>query len=142
MAFANVIRTQYILPRKMDDLFIVSLFGGAIVNMMINRILIPYYGALGAAIGTLVAEIVVCAIQSMVVIKKVQIGKVAKKSSVYILSGILMFTIFRNYTPCANMNPFVSLMTKICMCGGFYLGSVACMLLLYQFMTKIGFTSK
>lgn len=46
-AWANVIRTQYLLPNEKDKDFIMSLFAGAIVNLIINSLLIPKLGAWG-----------------------------------------------------------------------------------------------
>lgn len=64
LAFANVIRTQYLLPHQMDIPYVISAFLGAFVNIILNFCLIPQYGALGAAVGTLIAEMVVCLYQS------------------------------------------------------------------------------
>ena len=65
LAFANVIRTQFLIPRKKDGIFISSVIIGAIVNIIINVLLIPKMQSIGAAIGTLVAEIVVCVFQTI-----------------------------------------------------------------------------
>ena len=75
LAFANVIRTQYLLPRKKDKLFIISLFSGAAVNVFLNATLIPAFASVGAAIGTLAAEIVVCVIQVAYVYKEANIAR-------------------------------------------------------------------
>ena len=63
LAFANVIRTQYLIPHEMDRQYIVSLLLGAIVNLVINILMIPRYASVGAGIGTLLAEFTVCAYQ-------------------------------------------------------------------------------
>ena len=56
IAWANVIRTQYLIPKKMDKVYIVSTALGAVVNFGINIFLIGIYGAKGASIGTIFAE--------------------------------------------------------------------------------------
>ena len=75
MAFANVIRTQYLLPNKMDREYITSSFVGAVINILANALLIPHYGAVGAAVATLIAEAGVCGYQSFAVRKGVPLGK-------------------------------------------------------------------
>nr|WP_297704301.1 flippase [uncultured Butyrivibrio sp.] len=120
LAFANVIRTQFILPRKRDALFVVSLFSGAGVNLLLNALLIPHYAAIGASIGTLAAEIVVCIIQAAYVYKEANIGKNVVNSIPFLLAGILMFAIFFNYKPVIE-NAIMALIVKIVICGTFYM---------------------
>ena len=120
LAFANVIRTQYLLPRKMDKLFVVSLFLGAGVNLILNMILIPKYASAGAAIGTLAAEIVVCIAQSIGVYKAANIGKNIRNSIPFIISGTLMYLFFKDYVPLVQ-SQIVALLIKVVVSGAFYL---------------------
>lgn len=96
MAFANVIRTQYLLPHKKDSAYVISAFLGAIVNVVVNVILIPQYGSIGAAIGTICAEVAVCIYQSYTIRKEQPIKVYLKASIPFIMSGILMFLIIFN----------------------------------------------
>jgi len=50
---------QMLVPLGMEKVVMHSQIAGAIVDMAINVLLIPHYGAAGAAFGTLVAELVV-----------------------------------------------------------------------------------
>ena len=43
VAFANVIRTQYLIPYKYDEVYIQSVGLGALANLTINFCLIPTY---------------------------------------------------------------------------------------------------
>lgn len=63
VALANVVRTQILIPSKMDKIYIISVLIGGGCNLLVNLLLIPRYGAIGAAIGTLIAEMVVCIYQ-------------------------------------------------------------------------------
>lgn len=56
IGFANVIRTQWILPQNRDTIFVRSVTCGAAVNLAVNALLIPQMGAMGAVVGTLLAE--------------------------------------------------------------------------------------
>ena len=46
-----------------ENAVMISTFVGAIVDLILNAIFIPHFGAEGAAIGTLVAELVVLIVQ-------------------------------------------------------------------------------
>lgn len=63
MSLAEIIRTQYIIPNKLDSFYVKAVIIGAIINLLVNLALIPRYGAEGAVIGTIVAEASVCIFQ-------------------------------------------------------------------------------
>ena len=63
--WANVIRTEYLIPEKKDTVYVKSTWLGAAVNLIMNIILIPRWGASGAAIGTVCAEASVAVYQSL-----------------------------------------------------------------------------
>lgn len=63
IGLSNVIGTQYLLPTKRLRAYTGSVVAGAAINFIINLALIPPLGALGASIGTVVAEAVVTSIQ-------------------------------------------------------------------------------
>lgn len=90
LAWANVIRTQYLIPKKKDKIYIISTIIGAVINLLINFLLIKKYGAIGAAIGTIFAEASVCIYQSIMVRKELNIKLYIKKVSFYIIPGIIM----------------------------------------------------
>lgn len=70
IAWANVIRTQYLIPNHEDKSYIISVTLGAAVNLAVNTLLIPHIHALGAVIGTVFAEGSVCISQTIMVRKK------------------------------------------------------------------------
>ena len=86
----NVIRTQYIIPNKMDNIYIISAAIGAVVNFIINFILIPILGAVGAAIGTIVAEFLVLAYQMFHTRHVFNYKDYVKKEIVFCILGVLM----------------------------------------------------
>lgn len=61
--WGNVIRTQYLMPLGKDKIFVSSVVAGAVVNLVINVLLIPVLGSLGAAIATFITEATVCVYQ-------------------------------------------------------------------------------
>jgi O-antigen/teichoic acid export membrane protein len=91
LAFANVIRTQYLIPQCKDNVFIASVALGALVNICANLLLIPRLQAFGASIGTLLAEITVCAVQAFAVRKELPVLGYVKNSLFFLLSGAIMY---------------------------------------------------
>ena len=59
IGFANVVRTQWVLPQGRDKIFVRSVTAGAVVNLIVNSVMIPRMGAMGAVVGTLMAEFTV-----------------------------------------------------------------------------------
>lgn len=100
VSFANVARTQYLIPMEKDKIYVFSVLIGAILNLVVNFLLIPFVGAMGACIGTLVSEISVMAFQTAFVSKYVKISKIflpwvnyfVKSACIYLLC--LVFELF------------------------------------------------
>lgn len=56
IGLANAVRTHWLLPRGQDKVVVSSVTLGAVMNLVVNLLLIPSMGAMGAVIGTLAAE--------------------------------------------------------------------------------------
>lgn len=111
LAFSNVIRTQYLIPTGREKIFIRSVILGAFVNLIINYLLIPEMQSIGAAIGTLIAEMTVCISQSFEIRHLIPIKEYIKRSIPFIILGIIMFVfIFNIELPCER---FIALLLKI-----------------------------
>ena len=95
VSWANTIRTQYLIPKKKDGIYIKSTILGAIVNLISNLFLISRYGALGAVFGTILAEASVASYQTFKVRKELSIKTYFEKTIFYIIPGILMCIIIR-----------------------------------------------
>lgn len=95
LAWANVVRTQYLIPKKKDKIYIISTIIGAIINLLINLLLIKKYGAVGATIGTIFAESSVCIYQSIMVGKELNMSLYLKKVLFYMAPGIIMCVVIR-----------------------------------------------
>ena len=111
LGVANVIRTQYLIPMKRDKEYIISVFLGSIVNFVINYSLISGKGSVGAAIGTLFAEMTVCVYQVYSVKEEVKIFKMIKMASPFLVAGIVMYVVLIHIT--FSTKSIVSLFIKI-----------------------------
>ena len=91
IAWANVLRTQYLIPSAKDKEYVLSVIVGAVLNFIINFTLIPRFGLNGAIVGTITAEYSVAILQTIQVRHEVDIKSFAKKSYPFLLIGALMF---------------------------------------------------
>ena len=91
ISWANIIRTQYLIPNAKDKSYLISIVTGAIVNLCINFSLIPRFASIGAVVGTVCAEGVVCFIQTFMVHKELPIKKYINIASPFFIMGIVMF---------------------------------------------------
>jgi len=119
MAFANVLRTQFLIPLKKDRIYIRAIVIGALVNLIINSFLIPNLGASGAAIGTLIAEILVCIIQAFSVRKELPIISFLNYSMPFLMAGFLML-VGLCFIPNITGNNILNLIIKITEGAGIY----------------------
>ena len=63
IGFSNITGIQILVPEGKEKLLLISIAAGALLNLILNAIWIPYWGATGAAISTTIAEALVLAIQ-------------------------------------------------------------------------------
>ena len=94
--FSAIVRTQYLIPMKMEKEFTKSVVGGAVVNLVLNLVLIPPYGALGAAVATVIAELAACVLQFVSLRgRKLELQRVLRGTLVYLGIGLGMIGIVR-----------------------------------------------
>ena len=63
IGITNILGIQILVPTGREKIVLYSEIVGAIVDVIINALLIPVYASTGAAIGTLVAEFAVLVVQ-------------------------------------------------------------------------------
>lgn len=95
MAWANVIRTQWLMPTHRDRAYVASVIVGAAVNLAVNLLLIPSLGATGAAVGTLAAEAAVCLVQTAAVRRDLPLGKWFLEAVPGLVIGLAMLAVIR-----------------------------------------------
>ncbi len=128
-SWANVIRTQYLIPNEKDKSYIISVSIGALTNFFINLTLIPKYGVIGATIGTIFAEFSVMLYQTIAVRKELEIKKYLIHPLKYTISGIIMYIIISNLKNVIQ-NQYGLIFSQILIGGLIYL------LINYKFITE------
>lgn len=86
----EVIRNQFLLPTGRDKEYTWVFVAGVITNAIVNSILIPQYGVMGAIIATTVAEIEMSLIQLYLVRKDLPLVKQLLTLWPYLLAGMFM----------------------------------------------------
>ncbi|KEZ91203.1 flippase [Lacrimispora celerecrescens] len=118
VAWANIIRTQYLIPYKKDTVYLYTVALGAVVNFIVNGLLIGSLGAMGAVVGTVFAEMSVAISQTFMVRKALPVTKYLKDFTPFFIAGAVMFVILRKVD--FGANPYVELLGKIGLGAGFY----------------------
>ena len=79
VSWANVLRTQYLIPKRRDKEYIFSVVVGGIINLLTCFFLIPRIGIYGAVCGVVSAQISICLIQTFSIKKELDIAKYFKR---------------------------------------------------------------
>ncbi len=112
IGIANVVRTQYIMPKGRDIIYVISTIIGAVVNLVVNWICIPLLGAKGAVIGTIFAELSVAVYLLFVVRKELPLLEYLKNGFVFPIIGLIM-AVAVHFIGTAIENVVVSLIVQV-----------------------------
>ena len=97
ISWANVVRTQYLIPLRFDKIYVLSMVLGALVNFVINYTLIPQFQGNGAAVGTIAAEFTVMITQMVLIRHKLPIFRYCSQTMPYLFIGFIMQVVVRFY---------------------------------------------
>ncbi|MCO7176710.1 flippase [Sporolactobacillus kofuensis] len=95
MAWSGVFGTQYMLPLGKMKEYTISVYAGAIVNFIVNLMLIAPFGSIGASVGTVAAELTVTFVQLYLVREIVPFKNMARNTIDYLIAGFLMWILVR-----------------------------------------------
>ena len=90
IGISNVTGMQYLVPTKRQHLLTISVIIGAGVNFILNSILIRLYHSLGAALASVIAEILIAMLQIFLVRKELSILRILKEGMRYYIAGGFM----------------------------------------------------
>lgn len=94
-AWANVIRTQWLIPKENDKIYISTTILGALLNLFINFLLIPKIGAVGASIGTICSEFFIMFLQSFLSRKEIGFKVILNPVLHFIITAVIMFVVIQ-----------------------------------------------
>lgn len=119
IGITNVIGIQMMVPIGREKQVLYSEIAGAVVDLGLNLILIPQYAAAGAAIGTLVAEMVVL-IWQLFAIRDLRIGIFEQVPFIKILLGVVCGIVASVWVMFAGLGIFVTLVVSAACFFGVY----------------------
>lgn len=93
ISLSSVTGNQYLTAINKTKVLTIATISGAIINCIINFILIPKFNAVGAAIGTIIAELTVFLIEIFHTKEILKIKDLIKNSKNYLISGVIMFIV-------------------------------------------------
>jgi len=121
ISWANIVRVLYLIPSEKDKIYARSIVLGAALNLICNLIFIPQLGAMGAVIGTLVAEASVAIYQTIKARHYMDITLYLKQTLIFIIFGIVMSIGVRVVARLMNLG-VLSLIIEIACGAVIYLG--------------------
>lgn len=117
-ALANITGMQILIPSNRERIYLFGVIAGALLDFALNIVLIPYIGVMGAAIATVIAELVGLTIQ-VIYLRKYLIKSVDLKNIVQIMFCAILAIGLAFWTKRLNMN-IVKLVVGACVYFGFY----------------------
>lgn len=95
ISWNNIIRTSYLIPMQKDQVYVKAVCSGAAVDVVLNVILIPKLGGVGASVGTVGAYMTVFIVQNIAASKELPILSYGRYFVPYCVIGAIMFGVVR-----------------------------------------------
>ena len=97
ISFSTTIGTQYLVSVKKQNVQTVAVVTGAIINCILNFILIPIYDSIGATIATIIAEFCITSIEIIYIVKKkiISLKDIFSGMFKYTIAAIIMYACVR-----------------------------------------------
>ena len=93
MAASNIFQTHYFLPLNKLNRLTLSMVYGAIVNLLLNDLLIPIFGVIGATFSVVFTELLMSSYQFYFVKVNLKYDKLLDGIWKYLVAGIVMFIV-------------------------------------------------
>ena len=93
ISWSNVLGMQLLVPLNRTKEFTISVTLGAVVNFILNLVIIKRLGAVGACISTIIAEFTITIVQFYLVKDFIKIKELIKPILLFIPSAIIMYII-------------------------------------------------
>lgn len=111
-SFSFTARYQFLIPYRKEKYYITSVIIGACVNLIANWCMIPQIGALGAVIGTLLAEFSACFMQLFTMRNMIRLKSTYARCFIYCAFGLCMFGAVRAVST-VNVSIYVKLLIEV-----------------------------
>lgn len=113
IGLSSIIGTQFLLPTKRQKEFTISVVAGAVINFILNLIVIKKFESLGASITTVIAEFCVTAVQFYFIRNEIEIKKVIKLGANNFIASVLMLIVVYATSKIVPLQGYAMLVLKI-----------------------------
>lgn len=95
ISWSNVLGTQLLVPLNRTKEFTISVTAGAIINFILNLVMIKNFGAVGACFSTIIAEFTVTSVQFYFIRNFIKPKRLINSILLFIPSAIVMYIVVR-----------------------------------------------
>ena len=95
IGLSSILGIQYMIPIKRQKEYNISIIFGAVINIILNFLLIPSMYSIGAAIASVAAETGICICMILYIKKEISFFRILKKTIIYIFASVLMYIVIR-----------------------------------------------
>ena len=88
-----ILGQQYLIPKGEDNKYTIAVLIGAMINITLNLLLIPFLYSFGALIATVVAELAIFVVEFIFLRKELSIKRAILLNLKYLLYGAIMFSV-------------------------------------------------
>lgn len=122
IGLSNIFGMQVLVPGGKEKYLLLAVLGGSVINVALNFLLIPNYGALGASYATICAEVVVTAFTFLFACKNFTFSVPGRSLLKYLSISLLFFP--ATYVLKEAVTSFNTFLTQvilvIMLCAGIY----------------------
>lgn len=111
---STIVRNQDLIPSGNDKYYTYAVGMGALINLLINALLIPRLESIGVAVGTILAEVIVFFVQFIFVRGNYAYKEYMKTLMFYFVPGILMFGVVKLIGNILGIHVYTLLVQVLC----------------------------
>lgn len=134
MGYSSVLGGQYLIATGQSKYLSLSVICGLIVTGLISIVLIPNYGAIGAAMSSGVGEFTIVLVETMCIRKQLNFWDLFRDVPRYMMASFLMFLVILLLKNC-SVSPYLDLFLRISIGGAIYI--IGLLLLKPQFVKEV-----
>lgn len=113
IAWASVLQNCYLIVKKMDKQYAISVCVGALISIVLNIAIIPYLNSIGAMLTTIITEFIVTLWQTIVLRKKIPIQQYLKNVFIFFIKSCIMMIIVYSVSFLKISNLYLKLFLQI-----------------------------
>lgn len=95
ISWSNVLGTQLLVPLNRTKEFTISVTAGAIINFILNLVMLKKFGAVGACLSTIIAEFTVTSVQFYFIRNFIKPKRLTNSILLFIPSAVVMYIVIR-----------------------------------------------